>query len=558
MADQVAHFRWFSIRPTIRRDAVGRRGSRALVLAALAVLILGSISPAAAGGGMQSDWSGGVGGPQTVDAWSRSFASSDGVSWLAVPGQVALSGVPLESAEKHVVDEAFVRSSSLEPVDLDGDGDLDLVGSAIGGNQIRWWRNDGGRPPVWTAEVIESGFAGASSVRAGDIDGDGTVDVAGCGWVENEVAVWYNGGQGLSWTRQSVATGLAQCHWVDLADLDGDGDLDLLGAAAAADTVAVWTNDGGVPVAWTMQVIDDEFGGARSLVPADLDGDGDLDLLGTALEDDDLDWWRNDGGAPITWTRFVVTDSLAGSHHADAWDMDLDGDLDIVALGYGYPWLKLYWNDGGDPVSWREENIGDAVVTPLVLAAGDLDGDGDMDVAATADSWNRVMWWHNNGGPPGEWPSTIVAAQFPNPWPLATADLDGNGTLDVISGASGGLEVAWWRLTDFVESGRIESRVMRIPEHVVSLRCVLEADTPPGTEVFVHVRIGANPDALGDWRLLEPGRRHTFMTRGPLCLQYRITLSTIDSSVSPIVREVAFEWASELESPRSPTRRVHP
>jgi len=32
-----------------------------------------------------------------------------------------------------------------------------------------------------------------------------------------------------------------------------------------------------------------------------------------------------------------VTDSLTGSHHADAWDMDLDGDLDIVALGYGHP-----------------------------------------------------------------------------------------------------------------------------------------------------------------------------------------------------------------------------
>lgn len=100
--------------------------------------------------------------------WNRSFASSEGISWLAVPGQITLSGVPLETPEKHLVDDDFVRSSSLEPADLDGDGDLDLVGSAWIGNQIRWWRNDGGRPPVWTEVLIESGFAGASSVRAGN------------------------------------------------------------------------------------------------------------------------------------------------------------------------------------------------------------------------------------------------------------------------------------------------------------------------------------------------------------------------------------------------------
>ncbi len=323
----------------------------------------------------------------------------------------------------------MVASSSLDPVDMDGDGDLDLVGAAFDGSRIRWWRNDGGQPPMWTVVDIESGFAGASSARAGDIDGDGTIDVAGCAWVENEVVIWFNGGQGLSWTRQSVTTDFAQCHWVDLADLDGDGDLDLLGAAAEADTVAVWINDGGVPVELTMQIIDDSFDGARSLVPADLDGDGDFDLLGTALEDDDLSWWRNDGGEPIAWTRQIVADDLAGSHHAGAWDMDLDGDLDVLALGYGYPWLKVFWNDGGDPLIWRDEDIGDAVVTPLVLGAGDLDGDGDMDVAASSDAWNRVIRWENNGGPPADWSSASVVTQFPGPWPLAVADLDGNGAL---------------------------------------------------------------------------------------------------------------------------------
>lgn len=545
-------------RSTSRRVSAGGSILGWRVIGLLGVLLLGSLSQEVADAATQTDWSMGEGGPGVVATWDASFAEAKGISWLAVPGQITLSGGEIETPVKHVVADHFVRPSSLDPADVDGDGDLDLVGAAIGGSRIRWWRNEGGQPPAWTGIDIEPGFAGAASVRAGDIDGDGTVDVVGCAWVANEVAVWYNGGQGVSWTRQSVENEFAQCHWVDLADLDDDGDLDLLGAAAEANTVAIWYNDGGAPVAWTEQVIDTAYAGARSLVAADLDGDGDLDLLGTALEDDDLDWWRNDGGEPITWTKSSVTDGLAGSHHADAWDMDLDGDLDIVALGYGYPWLKLFWNDGGNPVSWRGEDIGDAIVTPLVLGAGDLDGDGDMDVAATADAWNRVIWWKNDGGPPGDWPSATVASHFPSPWPLAIADLDGDGALDVISGASGGTEVAWWRLTDFDATGFIESRVLSIPDDVVALDCEIDAIVPNGTDVAVAIRYGASQGELGEWVSVDPGRQLAVMARGPVYLQYRLELGSSDAAEAPVVRAISFDWTTELPSRRSPGGRVSP
>lgn len=74
----------------------------------------------------------------------------------------------------------------------------------------------------------------------------------------------------------------------------------------------------------------------------------------------------------------------------------------------------------------------------------------------------------------------------------------------------------------------------------------------------MHVRVGEAPDDLGDWMPIEPGRSLTVKARGPVYLQYRLILSAIDSSVAPIVLELAFEWTSELASPRSPSRRVHP
>lgn len=558
MPNDVDRARFSLVRRRFRRASVPGAGSLKILVGGLTVMVAALAPVASADVATQSDWSGGAGTTGAVSEWDSSFAEAEGISWLAVPGQITLSGVVLETAAIEVIDDNLVAPSSLDPVDLDGDGDLDLVGAAFDGSRIRWWRNEGGRPPMWTVFEIESGFLGASSVRAGDIDGDGTIDVAGCAWVENEVAIWFNRGQGLDWTRQSVITDFAQCHWIDLADLDGDGDLDLLGAAAEADTVALWINDGAAPVGWTMHVIDDSFGGARSLVPADLDGDGDVDILGTALEDDNLVWWRNDGGEPIVWTPQIVADDLAGSHHADAWDMDLDGDLDIVALGYGYPWLKLFWNDGGDPLRWREEDIANAIVTPLVLGAGDLDGDGDMDVAATADSWNRVIWWQNNGGPPAEWSSASVESQFPGPWPLAVADLDGNGALDIVAGASGGSTVAWWRLVDFAAAGTMTSRILSIPDDVVALECDVDAILPPETEMAVVIRFGASPDDLGDWISLEPGRQLTIMERSPVYLQYRLELGTSDVTVAPTVRAIEIRWTGDPSVRAGRGRRLFP
>jgi FG-GAP-like repeat len=550
--------RFSPMRPVYRRASVSAARFLGRVVAVMGVTAFSLVPAASADTATQGDWSGGEVETGTVSLWDSSFAESTGISWLAVPGQITLSGVVLETAAIHVIDDNFVAPSSLDPVDMDGDGDLDLVGAAFDGSRIRWWRNDGGQPPAWTVVDIEMGFVGAASARGGDIDGDGTMDVAGCAWVKNEIAIWFNQGQGLNWTRQSVTTDFAQCHWVDLADLDGDGDLDLLGAAAEADTVAVWINDGAVPVGLTMQVIDDSFDGARSLVPADIDDDGDVDLFGTALEDDELSWWRNDGGEPIVWTRQIISDDLAGSHHANAWDMDLDGDLDILALGYGHPWLKVYWNDGGDPLVWRGEDIGDAIVTPLVLGAGDLDGDGDMDVAATSDAWNRVIWWQNNGEPPVDWSSASIASQFPGPWPLAVADLDGDGALDIAAGASGASTVAWWRLADFAVAGSITSRILSIPDDVVALECDIDATVPPETAVEVAIRYGAGPDSLGDWIPLETGQRLVLMERSPVFLQYRLELGTSSVTVAPTVRAIEFRWTGDLPTRSGSVSRLVP
>ncbi|MFX0052771.1 MAG: hypothetical protein ACFE8U_15945, partial [Candidatus Hermodarchaeota archaeon] len=75
------------------------------------------------------------------------------------------------------------------------------------------------------------------------------------------------------------------------ADIDGDGDLDILGSAHVANELAWWAND---DLSFTKHIITDNFEGAAAIWAADIDTDGDLDILGAAHAAGELAWWEND------------------------------------------------------------------------------------------------------------------------------------------------------------------------------------------------------------------------------------------------------------------------
>ena len=100
------------------------------------------------------------------------------------------------------------------------------------------------------------------------------------------------------------------------ADVDGDGDLDVLGAAPNADDITWWENvdlagpGTGDGSAWREQIVDGTFYGAISVAAADVDGDGDLDILGAAQDADDIAWWENTAGDGSAWSEHSVSGIL--------------------------------------------------------------------------------------------------------------------------------------------------------------------------------------------------------------------------------------------------------
>ena len=147
------------------------------------------------------------------------------------------------------------------------------------------------------AHPIASNFDGALSVSSADVDGDGDLDVLGMATEADDVTWWENeGGDGSTWTLHLIDGNFDGAFTVHAADVDGDGDVDVLGSAETADDVTWWENEGGDGSTWITHLIDGNFDGAFCVYSADVDGDGDMDVLGAALNADDVTWWENEGG----------------------------------------------------------------------------------------------------------------------------------------------------------------------------------------------------------------------------------------------------------------------
>jgi PKD repeat protein len=348
--------------------------------------------------------------------------------------------------EEHLVHGATDGLAGIHAGDLDGDGDVDIVGAAREENAVIWFRNDGGDPIEWTRQLIDPLFLEAGSVYAAYVNGDTLLDVLGAARSGDEIVWWRNeGGNPVQWTKFVIRAGYDFAHEVYAEDLDRDGDADVFGASSFLHCITWWRNEGGDPPAWTEQTIGTGFGGAKSVHVGDVDGDGQLDVAGAAILDNKVSWWRNEGGDPIQWTEHVVDDLFGGAHRVQIVDIDRDGRSDMLGAAYFADQIAWWRNGGGSPIQWTKQVIEAAFVRACIAYGEDLDGDGDMDVVGTAQDGDQIAWWRNDGGSPIQW-TKFVLDDLQRVWPAYACDLDSDGDHDVMAGSGWGgtYEVKWW------------------------------------------------------------------------------------------------------------------
>ncbi|MCD4776865.1 MAG: FG-GAP-like repeat-containing protein, partial [Candidatus Aegiribacteria sp.] len=114
---------------------------------------------------------------------------------------------------------------------------------------------------------------------------------------------------GISKTSHTINSGMGGCHYTFPADMDGDGDVDVLAQSTDNYDVAWFENDGSGG-GWDTHMVSDSYGVIWCAYPGDIDGDGDMDVAGAnpSYLHKGVEWWRNDDGIGDSWTRFYVDD----------------------------------------------------------------------------------------------------------------------------------------------------------------------------------------------------------------------------------------------------------
>jgi hypothetical protein len=267
---------------------------------------------------------------------------------------------------KHVVAQGIARVADVRAGDLDGDGDLDLAVAGFGydNGETLWLENKGG----WQFAVHElQRLSGVINALIVDMNGDGRPDIVTLVSQEwEEIWVFVNGGGGqftpkLLWGSTNPDFGSS---WITVVDLDKDGDPDIL-----------YSN-----------------GDAFDYAPAN------------SRPWHGVQWLENRGDLRFEFHRIG---DLSGASSPQAVDVDGDGDVDVVVVSAYNRWedpaaQSLVWLENNGRQQFTAHRIASSPTHLITLAVGDLDGDGTPDlvtggmhISQPYDRMSRVTVWYN-------------------------------------------------------------------------------------------------------------------------------------------------------------------
>lgn len=365
-----------------------------------------------------------------IDLVSVSSGDSKVAWYEGITGTGSFSSEKILTTDVHTL-------SSVETGDIDGDGDADIV--AMSSSKISWFKNTDGHGSFSDLQkIIKNNMKHVSDMSLADIDNDGDTDIVFNKELDTNPTtfkyVWLeNNGTGDFNTEHTIGNSLGYLNTV--GDFNGDGKKDFAYIGNAT-KLTVLLNTGNGNFGTPTEFLDSITSYVTSFKNADMDGDGDLDLV-IALLDGNIIWYENVNGQGNFTVKHVVASSLFGYIKLHIADLDGDGDNDIS-----------YVNDNGNKISWFENTDGagnfgqgkivgaGTAIGPFALTTIDIDGDGLKDIVTNSKTEPKLRWYKNNGNGIFDNAPQLITNNMGIAASLLSTDLNGDGNKELIVGSS--------------------------------------------------------------------------------------------------------------------------
>jgi hypothetical protein len=230
-----------------------------------------------------------------------------------------------------------------------------------------------------------------------------------------------------NFTKIILATNFIQPGRIYGADVDGDGDIDVISSSDGLGDIAWWENN---DLNFTQHIIENNFPEVFFINVGDVDLDGDPDVLGPSWSGDQLAWWENNDSIFI---KHIIAINYESAYSINTYDVDLDGDNDILSTGI----QEVTWweNDGNQTFTEHTISIGYPEISDeghASIFAADLDNDNDVDIitGTTSDVYTgEICCWENDGLE--NFTKNQLTTNYARVHDLQPIDMDRDGDIDI-------------------------------------------------------------------------------------------------------------------------------
>jgi hypothetical protein len=306
---------------------------------------------------------------------------------LTRPGEIPFEKHTLDLGSSETAVIADINGLSTLPLDVDGDGRIDLITSGWFSKKLAWWHNPGKTGEMWQEHPIETGYNIEFTVLA-DLDNDGTVneilpqfgeEQAPLAWYESD----HHGG-----ILKHIVSPHSYGHGIGAGDVNGDGRTDIL-------TPNGWLEAPADPRSPNWKFHPDwKLGDLGFMHVADVNGDGRADIVTSMGHNYGIFWMEQK--ADGTWEKHMIDESWSQPHATTLIDFRGTGNVGILTgkrymahnghdPGAREP-LGVYWYERLiDPatknIEWVKHVIdyGGRTGGGIQIPVADIDGDGDLD-----------------------------------------------------------------------------------------------------------------------------------------------------------------------------------